>query len=236
MAIAIVGIDGDDTLWTHGQVFLTAEEKISSIVTEYIDVNRWKEEFRRTETHNIKYFGYGVSSYILSVIESVISISGENFNVQTLHKFFDLARAMIEHDVEVNDKTSEIIICLKQKYKLVLITKGQKIEQMKKIERSGLLKLFDSIEIVHEKDEAVYMSILRKHECAPSNFVMIGDSIKSDIVPVLNIGAWAIHLKNESFWHHELAPMPTSVPRFRAVEFLSQVPDVIGKIVDESTT
>jgi putative hydrolase of the HAD superfamily len=235
MPISLVAFDGDDTLWKHGHVFPDGQKRIAQIMAKYVDEPLWAVESLRAETENLIHFGYGVKSFTLSIIDTAIRVTDARISTRDISTIIDLAKSMMSHEVEVIAATRASLKYLKSKYRLLLITKGDHIEQWQKIEKAQIAHLFDEIEIVHNKNENVYKSILRSHDVLARDFVMIGDSIKSDIVPVINIGGWAIHIPNDLVWEHEKTQIPVGHDRYvlvDSIESAAKALDVINQKTD----
>jgi putative hydrolase of the HAD superfamily len=235
VTIQLIGFDGDDTLWYHGREFVAAQKRILTIVRRYASEADWDREFSRIEADNLKFFGYGVSSFVLSVVEAAAYVTRGRISSYELADIVNIGKQIVDHDIEVVEGTMEVLSRLKENYKLLLITKGEKAEQIRKVEKSKIVHLFGGVEVVHEKDELIYRSILRKYDLDPAQFVMVGNSIRSDILPVVNIGAWAIHVPHEIVWHHERAQPPTSSPYFFSVPTIDMIPELLRRIENALT-
>ena len=221
--ISLIGFDGDDTLWHHGRIFVAAQKKIGSIVARYASIEEWDKAVSMAEVENIQFFGYGVKSYILSLIEVAVKVSRGRITAHELVEFVTVAKHMIEHDIEIMSGAPETLSAMQNIAPLVLITKGERSEQLRKAQKSKLTHYFSAIEVVHDKTAEIYTEVLMRHGCKPDQFVMIGNSLRSDIVPTLQIGAWAIHVPHEIVWHHELVPRVPPSPRLRVVSALEDI-------------
>jgi putative hydrolase of the HAD superfamily len=201
--IKTIAFDADDTLWVNEPLFRINEEKFDALLKEYISDDEITSKLFDAEIRNLKHFGYGIKGFIISMIETAIDLTNGEIKGCDLKKIVDWGKEQIEYPVNVLDGIIEVLEFLKDDYKLMIITKGDLFDQESKIARSGLAEYFDIIEIVSEKDEEVYSSIMKKHELKPNEFLMIGNSLKSDILPLVNLGAYAIHIPFHTTWDHE---------------------------------
>ena len=204
--IEIIAFDADDTLWHNERHSDEAKEKFKQILTRYHDPEWVEGRLDATELQNLKRYGYGIKSFALSMIETAIQLTEGRINGNEVQEIITIAWAMLEKPMDVFDGVRETILMLSEQYKLLLITKGDLFEQEAKIARSGLGDFFDGIEIVSEKTPAAYDAIIKRHQVVPRSFVMVGNSLKSDILPVLEIGSLGIHIPFETTWVHELVP------------------------------
>ena len=204
-AISWVGFDGDDTLWKSEDFYRKAELDFESIIGHYIDLTdaRTLEHLLEVERRNLRVFGYGAKGMTLSMVESAVQLTGERISARDIHRIIDIGRATLEHPVELIDGVADEVRAIAAECEIVLITKGDLFHQESKIEKSGLADLFHRIEVVSEKDVATYSRVLRELDVAAERFVMIGNSIRSDIEPVIALGGWGIHVPYHITWAHE---------------------------------
>tara|TARA_B100001057_G_C22654201_1_gene873320 strand:+ start:229 stop:945 length:717 start_codon:yes stop_codon:yes gene_type:complete len=198
----VVGFDADDTLWENENIFYETQIKFKNILKNYADFS--EKEFIKIEKENLNYYGYGVKGFILSLIEASIKISDKKIEADIIEKFLNLGKKMLNHPLKVLPNVEDILKQLSEQYFLLLITKGDLFDQEKKIYKSNLAHYFDHIEIVSEKNNSSYKKILRKYDIDPKKFLMVGNSIKSDIIPVNNIGGKAIYIPFSHTWEHEI--------------------------------
>ncbi|MCK5906329.1 MAG: HAD family hydrolase [Flavobacteriales bacterium] len=201
--IKTIAFDADDTLWVNEPLFRINEEKFDSLLKDYISDDKITSKLYDTEIKNLKHFGYGIKGFMLSMIETAIELTNGDIKGCDLKKIIDWGKDQIEHPVNVLDDVDKVLDVLKNKYKLMIITKGDLFDQESKIARSGLADYFDIIEIVSEKDEDTYSSLLKKHSINSDELLMVGNSLKSDILPLINLGAKAIHIPFHTTWVHE---------------------------------
>ena len=185
----------------------------------------------RTEVANIQYYGYGVSSFIISLIETALDLTGGRINGGDIRGLIELARAMLTEDMELFPGVRDLLASLAPRYPLMLITKGQLLHQTSKLDRSGLREYFRFVEVVSHKTPEVYGAIFSRHDVAPGRFLMIGNSLRSDILPVLETGGWAVHVPADLSWSHEDADIPEApIPRYFKLAAIHRLPEVIATI------
>ena len=202
--ITTIAFDADDTLWVNEPIFTKTRIQFENILSNYFNIDDGLEQtLYQVELKNLKLFGYGIKGFMLSMIESAIELTDQKITGEDIHKIIDLGKEMLTHPVEVLPKIEATLNSLKENYQLIIITKGDLWDQENKIARSGLADYFDHVEIVNEKNVATYLSILDRHQINPANFLMIGNSLKSDILPICEIGGRAIHIPFHDTWVHE---------------------------------
>jgi putative hydrolase of the HAD superfamily len=205
-------------------------ERFAALMAPYVDPAGIVDRLLSAQIRNLALFGYGVKSFTLSMIETAIELSDGRVTAAEIQSIIDAGRSMLEHPVELIEGAADVLHALSQTHTVMLITKGDLFDQESKLARSGLGDHFDAIEIVATKDERSYERILRRHGVEPSGFLMIGNSPRSDIVPVLSLGGWAIHVPHPLTWQHEQiddeAAM-TAHERFRRAGSLAEVPSAL---------
>lgn len=199
----VVGLDGDDTLWHSESLFATTHERFRMMVGRYSSDSTVDERLLATEQRNLSLFGYGVKGFTLSLIETAIEVTGGRVGASDIAAIIGWGRAMLAHPVDLIDGVGETIEGLARRHRLVLVTKGDLFHQESKIARSGLAEHFDRVEIVSEKDPATYRSVLDRCGIDPASFVMVGNSVRSDVLPVLEVGGRAVHVPYHVTWTHE---------------------------------
>lgn len=204
--IEVIAFDADDTLWHNERHYTEAKEVFTQILARYHEPGWIEEKLDSTELQNLNRYGYGIKSFALSMIETAIQLTEGRITGHEIQEVIAIAWDMLTKPMEVFDGVRETINALAESYKLLLITKGDLFEQEAKIARSGIGDAFSSIEIVSEKTPQAYQAILHKHQVQPEQFVMVGNSLKSDILPVLAIGGTGIYIPFETTWVHELVP------------------------------
>uniref|UniRef100_UPI004048D69D HAD family hydrolase n=1 Tax=Roseivirga sp. TaxID=1964215 RepID=UPI004048D69D len=202
--IKTIAFDADDTLWVNEPIFTKTRLQYEEILSSYFNIDESLElKLYAVEKRNLALFGYGIKGFMLSMIESAIELTEAKINGADIQRIIDLGKEMLAHPVEILPGIVETIEQLKSNYELLIITKGDLWDQETKIARSGIADLFDHIEIVSEKTPAAYQAILDRYQIEPSTFLMIGNSLKSDILPVCEIGGNAVHIPFHDTWVHE---------------------------------
>lgn len=204
--IEIIAFDADDTLWHNESLFTITQDKYKNLLGKYHDAEWIESKLFDTETRNIEHFGYGVKGFTLSMIETAIELSEGRINGGEIMQIIEFAKEMLKSPIELLEGVTETIEKLSKTHDLMVITKGDLFDQESKIARSGLAHYFSKVEIVKEKDDEVYQKILAKHKIDKDKFVMVGNALKSDILPVLRIGAAAIHIPYHTTWAREIVP------------------------------
>ena len=202
--IKTIAFDADDTLWVNEPIFTKTRLQFETILSKYFEIdNNLEHQLYEVELKNLRLFGYGIKGFMLSMIESAIELTQHKISGADIQNIINLGKEMLTHPVEVLPGIQENLEWLKDNYQLIVITKGDLWDQETKIARSGLAYYFDHIEIVSEKNVSTYRSILDRYQISPSDFLMIGNSLKSDILPVCEIGGHAIHIPFHDTWVHE---------------------------------
>jgi putative hydrolase of the HAD superfamily len=230
----LIAFDGDDTLWHNERSYRDGRERFRAVLAA-AGVVRSEEEIEErvnaTELHNIRYYGYGVSSFVLSLIETAIELTDGRISGAELRGLIALAKEMLTEAVELFPGAREAVTELARSHRLVLITKGDLLHQTSKVDRSGLRASFHAIEVVSHKTRDVYEEILARHGIAPDRFLMVGNSPRSDILPVLEAGGWAVYVPAELSWAHEHADVPAeSRERFFEIASLHALPALVTEI------
>jgi putative hydrolase of the HAD superfamily len=236
--IDLIAFDGDDTLWHNERSYREARERFRRLLARAGVVLTSQEIeacVNRTEMANLSYYGYGVSSFVLSLAETAIDLTDGRISGGDLRDLIELAKQMLTEEIELFPGARKTLMTLAGSWPLMLITKGDLLHQRSKLERSGLAACFRYVEIVSHKTSDVYTSILDRHGVAPARFVMVGNSLRSDILPVVEAGGWAVHVPAAVSWSHEDAEAPAHLHgRFVEVPALERVPEAIRTLVRKS--
>jgi putative hydrolase of the HAD superfamily len=230
MTITTVALDADDTLWHNESIFHLTQDRFLELLKDYGEPNHMKARLFEVELRNLKLYGYGVKSFTLGMIETAIDLTRGAVPAKTIAQIMDLGRAMLEHPVEPLPGVAETLETLKNGYKLVMVTKGDLMNQEQKLARSGLGDNFHAIEIVSEKDANTYRRVVARQGVAAEEAVMIGNSMKSDVLPALEAGLWGIHIPYHITWAHEHAEPPADSPRFAKLDTIAEVPEWLAGV------
>lgn len=201
--ISVIAFDADDTLWVNEPYFQEVEQKFCALLEDYLPAHAVSKELYAVEMQNLPLYGYGIKAFMLSMIETVLKVTNNTANPEILHKAIQYGQEMLNKPIELLDGVEETLRTLKGKYKLVVATKGDLLDQERKLKKSGLEHYFHHIEIMSDKKESDYLKLLRHLDCRPDEFLMIGNSLKSDVLPVLAIGGHGAHVPYHTTWEHE---------------------------------
>jgi putative hydrolase of the HAD superfamily len=202
--ISVIGFDADDTLWVNETYFRETEERFAELLEGYETKNKIDQELFKMEMRNLELYGYGIKGFMLSMIESALDLSNSSVPQKTIMEIIDLGKKMIAHPVELLDGVEEVLQKLEKKYRLLVLTKGDLLDQERKLDRSGLSRYFHHVEVLSDKKEENYKNLLEHLEVPIESFLMVGNSLKSDVIPILNIGGMAVHVPFHTTWVHEL--------------------------------
>ena len=226
----VIAFDADDTLWHNETIFEHVHLRYRDMLARYHDAATVDRTLFATEMRNLEPYGYGVKGFMLSAIETAIELSDGKISAGEIHRLIALGRDMLAHPVELLDGVAETLDALASAHSLVLITKGDLRDQERKLARSGLAHHFPRVEILSEKNESAYAAILRRHAIDPENFLMVGNSLKSDIAPVLALGGSAVHVPYPLTWAHEHAEPPRAPGRFFELASVRELPPLLIRL------
>lgn len=228
--LTTIGFDADDTLWHHEKYFVSTKEQFVGLLTDYAPAESIDKQLHDTEIANVVQYGFGVKSFTLSMIETAIAVSGGKVAAPVIGEIVKLGREMLFHPVDPYPGVRETLEALKPTHKLLVVTRGDLIDQERKLAASGLLGYFDEIEIVSDKTRAVYDRIFTRHGNGPARAMMIGNSMRADVTPALEAGAWGVHIPSDYVWSMDLDKDPKDASRFRRLKTISAVIDLVREI------
>ena len=223
MPITTVGLDADDTLWHNETVFRLTQARFLDLLTDH-DNAAIEARLAEIERRNLRLYGYGVKGFTLSMIETAMEMCDGEPPAGVIREILAAGREMLAHPVETLPGVDEALARLSERYRLVLITKGDLLDQERKLAASGLGELFAAVEIVSEKDRSTYERVFARHGTGPEQAVMVGNSMKSDVLPALQAGAFAVHIPYVVTWAHELADAPEGEERYGALDRIDDLP------------
>ncbi len=222
--ISVIGFDADDTLWVNETYFREAEMAFASLLSQYETPNKIDQELFKTEIGNLPLYGYGVKAFMLSMIESALELSNNNISSKTIAQIIDIGKAMLNKPVELLEGVETVLENLSEKYRIILATKGDLLDQERKLEKSGLSQYFNHVEILSDKKEDNYSRLLNHLHIDPGEFLMVGNSLKSDVLPLVNINAHAIHVPFHTTWaHEEVTEKETNGKAYKTINKLSDL-------------
>ena len=223
MDIKVIAFDADDTLWINEPYFQETERKFCALLEDYLPQHTLAKELFKTEIQNLPLYGYGVKGFMLSMIETALRVSNNTLNIEVLGKAIEYGKELLEKPIELLDGVETVLKDLKGHYRLVVATKGDLLDQERKLKKSGLEHYFHHIEIMSDKQEADYRKLIKHLDIQPGEFLMLGNSLKSDVLPVLAIGGHGIHVPYHTTWAHETVEHNVDHPNFRSVQTISEI-------------
>lgn len=228
--VDVIAFDADDTLWHNERIFQATEAQFAEMLSGHHPPEWVRERLFATETRNLGHFGYGIKGFILSMIETALDLTESRIGGAEVRRIVDWGHEMIGHPVQLLDGVRETVETLSRRYRLMLVTKGDLFDQESKLARSGLGELFHAVEIVSAKNASTYRAIMVRHAIAPDRFVMVGNSLRSDVLPALEAGALAVHIPYEMTWAHEhLDEEMLAGKDFAVLERIGQLPEWIAQ-------
>jgi len=225
-----IGFDADDTLWQNEQFFRATEQKLVELLADHAGGTDVAARLLEAERRNLGLYGFGIKGFVLSMVETAIEVSGGTVPSAVIAEIVAAGREMLAHPIEILPHARETLERLAGTYRLVLVTKGDLFDQERKLAQSGLRDLFDAVEIVSDKSAATYERVFSRHGDGPVRSVMVGNSLKSDVVPVIEAGGWGIHVPHELTWVLEHVEPPLGSPRFRQIVHLGELPALIERL------
>lgn len=227
--IEVIGFDADDTLWVNEPYYREAEEKFIKLISAYGVGGDIAGELFKMEMANLELYGYGIKAFMLSLVECAIQLTSGSVTSATIAEIIGIGKDMLRRPIELLEDVKMVLENLAPHYKLIVATKGDLLDQEGKVKRSGIATCFHHIEVMSDKQEEHYEQLLSHLEIEPSGFLMIGNSMKSDILPPLNLGARAIHIPFHTTWAHEEVDEDPETERFLRVKGIREVPGLINR-------
>lgn len=221
--IKVIAFDADDTLWVNEPYYRKAEEEFCELLKDYMPKETCNRILFDTEMKNLEVYGYGIKPFALSLIEAAIAISDHKIPISVVSTLIERAKKMLHLPIELLDGIEDTLKVLSKKYRLVMATKGDLLDQERKLIKSGLEEYFHHIEIVSDKTPNHYRKLIRHLDIQPEEFLMIGNSMKSDILPVLDVGAYAFYIPYHTTWAHEVVHADTKHDRFVELKEASEL-------------
>ena len=230
MRITTVGLDADDTLWHNETIFRLTQDRLKSLMADVAPAEALEAKLAEIEKKNLRLYGYGVKGFTLSMLETVMELTHNEPPGWVIADILAAGREMLNEPVEPLPGVEKALAELSERYRLVLITKGDLLHQEQKLAASGLGDLFAAVEIVSEKDASTYARVFARDGTGPEEAVMCGNSMRSDILPALEAGAWAAHVPYPLIWAHEMADAPQGHPRFAELHSIGELPGWIQSL------
>lgn len=222
-----VAFDADDTLWHNERFFRLTQQRFAELLADHADPDHLAERLLAAERRNLGRYGFGVKGFTLSMIETALEVTEDRVPAPVIRELIEAGREMLAHPIELLPHARDALAALHGHFRIMLITKGDLLDQERKLAQSGLGEYFDAVEVVSEKTADVYSRLFTRHAINAERAVMVGNSLKSDVIPVLHIGGWGVHVPHELTWELEHADPPRDHPRFREVPNLGHLPSLL---------
>lgn len=228
--LTTIGFDADDTLWQNEQFFRLTEARFAALLADHASPEAISGHLLEVERRNLQFYGYGIKGFTLSMVETAITLTGGKVPTTAIAEILSAGREMLTHPVETLPHARETLERLSVDYRLLLITKGDLFDQERKLAQSGLGDFFTAVEIVSEKSAATYHAVFARHGDGAAQSMMVGNSLKSDVVPAIEAGSWGVHIPHELTWALEHCEAPIGLARFRQLDHLGDLHSLIMKI------
>lgn len=221
--LTTIAFDADDTLWHNESVFRLTQDRFAELLADYAQRDHLEDRMLAAERRNLGHYGYGIKGFVLSMIETAIEVTDEQVPATVIAELMAAGREMLRHPIDLLPGVETTLRILKSDFRLIIITKGDLLDQERKIAQSGLGDLFNHVEIVSDKTTPAYNAIFERHTDGATQTMMVGNSMKSDVLPVLPLGAWGVHIPHGVPWALEHADPPTDQGRFFQLKNLPQI-------------
>lgn len=228
--LTTIGFDADDTLWQNEHFYRLTEARFAALLGDYAEPEAVSRRLLEAERRNLQLYGFGIKGFTLSMIETAIEVTDGRASAAVIAEILAAGRDMLQHPVETLPHARETLEALTGNYRIILITKGDLFDQERKLAQSGLGELFDAVEIVSDKAAATYERIFARHGDGADQAMMVGNSLKSDVLPAIAAGSWGVHVPHALTWALEHAEAPTEEPRFKTIEHLGELPGLVGRL------
>ncbi|KKB10135.1 HAD family hydrolase [Devosia chinhatensis] len=227
--ITTIALDADDTLWQNEQFFRLTEQRFTALLRDYSDAPDLTERLIAATTRNLAFYGFGAKGFALSMVETALEVTDHRVPGKVIAEIMAAGRELLSFPIETLPYVDQTLDLLQQRYRLILVTKGDLFDQERKLAASGLADYFAAIEVVSDKTEAVYRRIFERHTEGAAHTVMAGNSLKSDILPALAAGAAAIYVPHDLTWSYEHAEEPQDQPHYARIDHFGQLPDAVAR-------
>ncbi len=221
--IKVIAFDADDTLWVNEPYFQETEKKFCALLEDYLPHHTISQELFKTEMQNLALYGYGVKGFMLSMVETALRVSNKTMNIDIIEKAIQYGKELLDKPIEMLEGVEDVLKSLYGKYKLVVATKGDLLDQERKLKKSAIEHYFHHTEIMSDKKERDYLKLIKHLDIQPGGFMMIGNSIKSDVLPVLEIGGHAVHVPYHTTWAHEHTEHNVEHVNFKHIHNITEI-------------
>lgn len=230
MMLSLIAFDADDTLWHHEAFYRLTQDRFSALLADHAAPDHLHDRLLAAERRNLGHYGHGVKGFMLSMIETAVEVTEGRVPGRVIAEIIEAGRAMLDHPIDLLPHAREAVTTLAARHRVVLITKGELLDQERKLAQSGLGDLFHGVEIVSEKTQYVYATVFARHGAPAERALMAGNSLKSDVLPVLATGAWGVHVPHSLVWDLDRAEAPAGHPRFRVIPDLGALPGLVAAL------
>ncbi|MDX1820314.1 MAG: HAD family hydrolase [Paracoccaceae bacterium] len=228
--LTTIGFDADDTLWQNERFFRLTQDRFAELLRDHADPDHLMARLLAAERRNLGHYGFGIKGFVLSMIETAIEVTEQRVPAAVIAELIAAGQEMLRHPIELLPHARDAVESVAGTHRVLLITKGDLLDQERKLAQSGLGDLFDGVEIVSAKTRPVYETIFARHGDGPERAMMVGNSMRSDVVPVIEAGGWGVHVPHGLVWEIEMADTPSAAPRYRELTDLGQLPDLVREI------
>jgi putative hydrolase of the HAD superfamily len=228
--LTTIGFDADDTLWQNERFFRLTQERFADLLRDHAEPDHLMERLLAAERRNLGHYGFGIKGFVLSMIETAIEVTDHRVPASVIAELIAAGQEMLRHPIELLPHARDTLEAVAGTHRILLITKGDLLDQERKLAQSGLGDLFDGVEIVSAKTRPVYEAIFARHGDGPGRGMMVGNSMRSDVVPVIEAGGWGVHVPHGLVWEIEMADTPHDAPRYRELADLGHLPDLVRLI------
>lgn len=227
---AIIAFDADDTLWQNERFYRLTHDRFAALLADHAPSDGLTQRLLAAEVRNLGRYGFGIKGFTLSMIETAIEVTEGRVPASVISELIAAGQDMLAHPIHLLPHADRVLAQVARDYTVLLITKGDLLDQERKLAQSGLGDHFDGVEIVSDKTEDVYRRIFARRGVAPEQVMMVGNSLKSDVLPVLGAGGWGVHVPHDLTWTYEAAEPPVNAPRFRALRDLGELPGLLAEL------
>ena len=230
--LTTIGFDADDTLWHNERFFRMTQDRFAELLADFAEQDHLEERLLEAEKRNLGHYGFGVKGFVLSMIETAIDVTEERVPAAVIAELMEAGREMLSHPIDLLPNAAEAVAHCAETHRVLLITKGDLLDQERKLAQSGLGDLFDGVEIVSDKTRGTYQDIFSRHGDGAGLGMMVGNSMKSDVVPMVEAGGWGVYVPHGMTWALEVAEPPASTQKFRQIETLLALPELVDEIAE----
>jgi len=228
--LSLIGFDADDTLWHNERVFRLTQERFAELLTDYAPQDHLMDRLLAAEKRNVGHYGFGVKGFVLSMIETAIDVTEERVAASVIAELISAGQEMLQYPIDLLPHVEDTVREIAETHHVLLITKGDLLDQERKLAQSGLGDLFDGVEILSGKSRTKYEDVFGRYETPPNRAMMVGNSMRSDVLPVIAAGGWGVHVPHDLTWAYEQGAAPVNAPLFRALNHLGELPELVREI------